>query len=71
MDHSGSMIIKDNFQGVGDFQNNLAPVENRGMHGYINKNGKYIIKNVFTTADSFYMDLAVLHLMENGANWMK
>ncbi|HEB7570868.1 TPA: WG repeat-containing protein [Campylobacter coli] len=47
IDKSGKIVIKPEFDDVGDFKKGLAKVELNGKYGFIDKSGKIAIEPKF------------------------
>ncbi len=53
IDKNGKVIIKGDYDRVGNFNNNLAWVSKNGKFGYIDLKGQIVIDTIFTSATDF------------------
>src|ERR1035438_10068284 len=66
IDRTGQFVIDPEFEGAGDFSENLAYVVVKHIYGFIDKTGTIVIEPQFDEANSFSEGLAAVEIDKIG-----
>lgn len=69
MDRSGKIVIKPQFDEIGEFSEGLAAAAIGNKYGYINKTGKFVIKPQFSSPSGFSGGIAQVMIEDELGNY--
>lgn len=67
VDKDGKPLSQNYFEGIGFFNNDIAPASINGKWGYINKKGEFVIKPKFDSANEFFNSFAKVMVNDKAA----